>query len=126
PELTSIAEIEGRPVGAGFGLLDYNQIIRKIGGRLYPFGWVSLLTGRQKIKRIRLISTNVLPEYQKWGLGLATLERILPDAIGYGIESAELSWVLESNHLSRNTIERGGGRRTKTHRIYDRSLADIR
>lgn len=125
PELTSIAEIDGKPVGAGFGLLDYNQIIRRIGGRLYPFGWVRLLTGRKAIKRIRLISANVLPEYQKWGLGLATLERILPDAIEYGIESAELSWVLESNHLSRNTIERGGGQKTKTHRIFDRSLADI-
>ncbi|WP_372721083.1 N-acetyltransferase [Novipirellula sp.] len=123
PELTSIAEIDGRPVGAGFGLLDYNQIIRQIDGKLFPFGWLKLLTGKRKIDRLRLISTNVLPEYQKWGLGLVTLSRILPDAIAFGIQIGEFSWVLESNSLSRGTIERGGATRTKTHRLYDRSLA---
>ncbi len=124
PELTSIAEIDGKPVGAGFGLLDYNQIIGRIDGRLFPFGWLKLLVGKRKIDRLRLISTNVLPEYQKWGLGLVTLARILPDAIKFGIEIGEFSWVLESNSLSRGTIERGGARRTKVHRIYDRPLAD--
>lgn len=125
PELTSIAEIDGRPVGAGFGLLDYNQIIKKIDGRLFPFGWWKLLTGKKSVDRLRLISTNVLPEYQKWGLGLVTLSRILPDAIEFGIRVGEFSWVLESNSLSRGTIERGGATRTKVHRIYDRSLDDL-
>lgn len=122
PELTSIAEIDGKPVGAGFGLLDYNQIIRKIDGKLFPFGWLRLLMGKRKIDRLRLISTNVLPEYQKWGLGIVTLARILPEAIEFGIETGEFSWVLESNKLSRGTIERGGAKRTKVHRIYDRTL----
>ncbi len=124
PELTSIAEIDGKAVGAGFGLLDYNQIIGKIGGRLLPFGWLRLLFGKRKIDRLRLISTNVIPEYQKWGLGLVTLARVLPDAIKYGIQVGEFSWVLESNSLSRGTIERGGARRTKVHRLYDRSLVE--
>src|SRR6056297_771365 len=122
PELTSIAEIDGRPVGAGFGLLDYNQIIKEIHGRLLPFGWLKLLRSKQKIDRLRLISTNVLPEYQKWGLGLVTLARVLPDAIDFGIQTGEFSWVLESNSLSRGTIERGGAKKTKTQRIYDRKL----
>ncbi|WP_146527634.1 N-acetyltransferase [Novipirellula artificiosorum] len=122
PELTSIAEIDGEPVGAGFGLLDYNQIISKIDGRLFPFGWLRLLTGKRKIDRLRLISTNVLPKYQKWGIGLVTLSRILPDAVDFGIQVGEFSWVLESNKLSRGTIERGGATRVKTHRLYDRSL----
>ncbi|MCG8652483.1 MAG: N-acetyltransferase [Pirellulales bacterium] len=123
PELTSIAEIDGKPVGAGFGLLDYNQLIKQIGGRLFPFGWWTLLTKKRKIDRLRLISTNVLPEYQKWGLGVVTLARILPDAINFGIQIGEFSWVLESNSLSRGTIERGGARRTKVHRIYDKDLS---
>ncbi len=122
PELTSIAEIDGKPVGAGFGLLDYNQVLQKMNGRLLPFGWLKLLIGKRKIDRLRLISTNVLPEYQKWGLGLVTLARILPEAIDYGIQTGEFSWVLESNSLSRGTIERGGAKRTKVHRIYDLKL----
>jgi GNAT superfamily N-acetyltransferase len=125
PEMTSIAEIDGRAVGAGFGLLDYNQIIKKIDGRLFPLGWLKLMTGKRKIDRLRVISTNVLPEYQKWGLGLVTLAHVLPEAIAFGIKIGEFSWVLESNSLSRGTIERGGAERTKVHRIYDRSLAEL-
>lgn len=125
PELTSIAEIDGEPVGAGFALLDYNQIIKQIDGRLFPFGWLRLLTGKKRIDRVRVISANVLPEYQKWGLGIVTLARILPDAMERGVQIGEFSWVLESNSLSRGTIERGGASRTKVHRIYDRSLADF-
>ncbi|MFG0290596.1 MAG: N-acetyltransferase [Rhodopirellula sp. JB044] len=125
PELTSIAEIDGKPVGAGFGLLDYNPIIRRIGGKLLPFGWLHLLLGRKKIKRLRLVSANVLPEYQKWGLGLVTLYPIVPASIDYGITVGEFSWVLESNQLSRGTITRGGATCTKTHRIYDRPIVDV-
>lgn len=124
PELTSIAEIDGKPVGAGFGLLDYNPIIRRIGGKLLPFGWYHILFGRKKIKRLRMVSANVLPEYQKWGLGLVTLYPILPVALDFGIEVGEFSWVLESNQLSRGTIQRGGAVCTKTHRLFDRPLVD--
>ena len=124
PELTSIAEIDGTPVGVGFGLLDYNQIVKQINGKLLPFGFIKLLTRKREIKRLRLISTNVLPEYQKWGLGLVTLNRILPDALDFGITIGEFSWVLESNSLSRGTIERGGAKLTKTHRVYDLPLND--
>lgn len=122
PELTSIALIDGKPVGAGFGLLDYNPIIRRIGGKLLPFGWLHLLMGRKKLTRLRMVSANVLPEYQKWGLGLVTLYPIVPAAIDFGIQTGEFSWVLESNQLSRGTIQRGGATLTKTHRIYDRVL----
>jgi GNAT superfamily N-acetyltransferase len=119
PELTSIAEDETGPVGVVFGLLDYNPLIRQIDGRLFPFGFLRLLRGRRKIKRVRLVSTNVLPKYQMWGLGLVLMARIIPPAIGYGIEEAEFSWVLESNKLSRGTLERGGAELIKKYRIFD-------
>jgi hypothetical protein len=56
PEMTTAAEVNGEPVGAVFGLLDYNPRIRKINGRLFPFGFLRLLMNKKAIKRIRLIS----------------------------------------------------------------------
>ncbi len=38
PELALIAEVDGKPIGAVFGLPDYNPRIREIDGRLFPFG----------------------------------------------------------------------------------------
>jgi len=119
PEMTAIAEIEGKPVGAVFGLLDYNPRIKEIGGRLFPLGFLKLLFGRKELKRVRLISTNVIPEYQKWGVGLLIASRLVPECKAWGIEEAEFSWVLESNTLSYGTLKRGGAKITKTYRIFD-------
>ena len=119
PELTTAAEVDGRVVAAVFGLLDYNPRIKLIDGRLFPFGFIRLLTRRKQIKRIRLISTNVLPEYQRWGLGVVILSRLVPIALEWGIQEAEFSWVLETNHLSYKSLQRGGAKLTKTYRIYD-------
>ncbi len=125
PELTTFIEVDGKPVGAGLGLMDYNQIIKKINGRLLPFGFLKLMMGKRKLDRVRLMSTNVLPEYQKWGFGLLALERMLDDVLKMGVKHGEFSWVLESNHLSRASLERGGLERSKTYRLYDRSLQDF-
>lgn len=124
PELTTIIEVDGKPIGAGLGLLDFNPVIKQIGGRLFPFGFLKLLRSKRKLKRVRLMSTNVLPEFQKWGFGLLALERMLPDIQKLGIERGEFSWVLESNHLSRASLERSGVKRSKTYRLYDRALSD--
>jgi len=119
PELTAVAEVEGKPIAAVFGLLDYNPRIKKINGKLFPFGFLRLLWNRRAIKRVRLLSTNVLPEYQRWGVGLVAMSRLLPDVLEWGIQEAEFSWVLESNHLSFKTLKRGGARISKKYRIYD-------
>lgn len=119
PQLTQVAEVDGRPVGAVFALPDYNPRIRKINGRLFPFGFIRLLYNRLSIPRIRLLSTNVLPEYQLLGLGLVLTGRLLPIALDQGVTEGEFSWVLESNYRSRKSLERGGALREKTYRIYD-------
>lgn len=119
PELAVGVEINGELVGASFGLPDYNPRIKEIDGRLFPFGFLKLLRKKDQIKRIRILSTNVLPEYQMQGLALLLLEGLVPKAIESGIQEAEFSWVLESNRFSRGSLEKGGAIRNKTFRIYD-------
>jgi GNAT superfamily N-acetyltransferase len=119
PKLTSICESDGRVVGASFALLDYNPRIKQIDGRLFPFGFIRLLWNRRNIKRIRLISTNVVPEFQRWGIGLLLMHHFVKPALDWGLEEAEFSWVLESNALSFKSLKRGGGKITKTYRMYD-------
>ena len=119
PELTAIAEVDGVPVGVTFGLLDYNPRIKKIDGRLFPFGFLRLLTNKRALTSVRIIATNVVPEYQKWGLGLTLLAKLVPSALAWGIKEAEFSWVAESNHLSYKSLKRGGAKITKSYRIYD-------
>ncbi len=119
PELAIIAEIDGRSAGAVFGLPDYNPRIREIDGRLFPFGMIRLLRKKNEIKLVRMISTNVLPEFQRMGVGLVLMHGLVPKVLDWEIEEAEFSWVLESNMLSRGSLEKGGATLYKTYRLYD-------
>ena len=101
PELTCVAEVDGKAIGAVFGMPDYNPRIKAIDGRLFPFGFLKLLSKKNNIKRIRLISTNVLPEYQKWGIGIVLLVSLIPKGIEIGMEEAEFSWVSEAQYIGR-------------------------
>jgi GNAT superfamily N-acetyltransferase len=122
PQLTALAELDGKLVGAIVGLLDYNPRVRRIGGRLFPFGLFRLLWNRRQIKRIRMMSANVVPEYQLMGIGLALLGFMVPRCWDWGLEEVEFSWVAESNDLSRGSLEKGGAERRKTYRVYDREI----
>jgi hypothetical protein len=118
PELALVAEVNGTPIGSIFCLLDYNPRIKAINGRLFPFGFLRLLWNKRGIKRMRVISTNVVPEYQAWGVGLVLTAALVKPVLDWGMEEAEFSWVLESNYLSKRTLERGGAIVTKKYRIY--------
>ncbi len=119
PELTVFADVEGQTVGVAFCLPDYNSRIKEIDGRLFPFGFIKLLRNKRSIKRFRVLSANVIPEYQRWGLGIVLMAGLVPKVLEYGIQEAEFSWVLESNTLSRATCERAGAKLYKTYRMYD-------
>ncbi|TWT94854.1 hypothetical protein Pla108_37050 [Botrimarina colliarenosi] len=122
PELARIAEVDGKPVGCVFGLLDYNPRIKAIDGRLFPFGWVRLLRNKKSLSRIRMVSTNVLPEYQSWGVGVCLSVSLLEPALSHGVTDCEFSWILETNDLSRKTVEKGGALRYKTWRVFEKAL----
>ncbi|GHT44263.1 hypothetical protein FACS189454_01170 [Planctomycetales bacterium] len=120
PELTTAVEMDGKMVGASFALPDFNPRIKAIGGRISLWKLWKLLRHKEQIKSIRVISTNVLPEYQMQGLGMLLLNGLVPKVIQSGITDAEFSWVLESNSFSRGSLEKGGAIRTKTYRVYDK------
>jgi GNAT superfamily N-acetyltransferase len=122
PEFAAFAVVDGVAVGAVLALLDYNQIIRKLNGRLLPFGIFRILWGRKRISVARAMAVTMLPEYQQSGLGIVLLDRLVESAKPWGLKGWEFSWVLESNEASRGSLRRAGTRLTKTYRIYDRAL----
>jgi hypothetical protein len=122
PELVVGAEIDGQLVGIVLALPDYNPRIKQIDGRLLPFGFLRLLLGRRKIKKVRILAANVLAEYQLMGVALVLLRQMTPAALEYGIREVEYSWIAESNSLSRGSLEKGGAKRIKTYRVYDVDL----
>ena len=122
PEFAAFALVEGKAVGAILALLDYNQIIRKINGRLWPFGIFRLWWGHKRINVARAMAVTMVPGYQQSGISIVLLDRLVESAKPWGLKSWEFSWVLESNKSSRGSLERAGTKRSKTYRIYDQTL----
>ena len=123
PKLVFFAEIEGKPVGFSLSLPDFNQVLKKMNGRLLPFGFIKMLLNKRKIDTLRVIIMGVKPEFQKKGIdSLFYLETIIAGN-NFGCKGAEISWVLEDNMPMRMTAEKLGAGIYKTYRIYHKSLS---
>jgi GNAT superfamily N-acetyltransferase len=119
PELAIVAEIDDKPIGVVLCLPDFNPLIKKIDGRLLPFGVFRLLWAKRQIRKVRIMAANVVPEYQMLGVGLVMLRALVPYGLRYGLKEVEYSWIAESNRLSRGSLEKGGAKLIKTYRVYD-------
>jgi ribosomal protein S18 acetylase RimI-like enzyme len=113
---------EGQLVAFCIALPDLNQVMAQIrSGRLLPFGWYRLLTGRRKVDRARIWLLGIRPDHQHLALG-PLLYREITDRLTARphMRSAEASWILATNSRMNDQIEALGGCRTKVWRLYER------
>jgi hypothetical protein len=122
PELLLMAEVGGDPAAFFMAVPDYNQVLRRINGKLGPVGAVKFLWYARKITDIRVLTMGVKEGYRKKGIeGLLYLESFRA-AMKKGYERAEMSWVLEDNVLMRRGCELMGGKLYKRYRIFEKRL----
>ena len=124
PDLAFIAEYNGKPVGFCLTLPDFNQALKKINGRLLPFGIFKLLYYAKKIKQARVITMGVIKEYQLRGIDSLFYLETYRRGIAKGYNGAEFSWILENNVMMNRAAQMIGGRIYKTYRIYDRLILE--
>jgi GNAT superfamily N-acetyltransferase len=117
-----IAERDGEVMGAALTLPDVNQVLARMGGRLFPLGWLKFLRGRRKIDQIRVFALGVRPEYQHLGVAAALFVRHLEASAKTGIMAGEMGWILETNEAMNRAMEGMGGHVVKKYRIYELPL----
>lgn len=125
PEMVLIAEHEGTPVAFALALPNINQALIRLKGKLLPFGLLKLLWHTKinnKINSCRLITFGVIPDYQKRGIDSLMYMESVRRGKERGYEWAEMSWVLETNHLMCRGCEEMGGVLYKRYRILEMPL----
>ncbi len=129
PRSIAIAELRGAPVAMSIGLPNVNEAIADLNGRLLPFGWAKLLW-RLKVRvprtsRVPLMGVRKAYHGTMLGAALAfsVIDRMRREQKALGVESGELSWILEDNRAMRHMIEQLGGVAYKTYRVYAKDLA---
>lgn len=122
-DLVLFAEIKGEAVAFVASFPDYNQVLRRLNGKIGLTGAFKFLYYSKKIKDLRTMLLGVKYGYQKRGIeGLLYLETF-KRGLRRGFERSELSWILEDNTLMRRGIEMLGGRIYKTYCLYEGSIS---
>ena len=113
---------EGETVGVALTLPDYNQVLKKLNGRLLPFGWFTALRERKKIDKVRVFALGVKPDYQHTGVAAGLYKRHYEMAASTPQDGGETGWILEVNKPMNRGMEAMGGKIVKTYRIYGKDL----
>jgi GNAT superfamily N-acetyltransferase len=117
-----IAEKGDEVVGAALTLPDINQVLKKMNGRILPFGWWHFLTGRRKIDRVRVFALGVKKAYQHLGVAAALYKRHRETAEYMPQKGGQTGWILETNTPMNRAMEGMGGKIAQVYRLYGRPL----
>ncbi len=123
PNWAMVAETkEGETVGVALTLPDYNQVLKKLHGRLLPLGWLTALRERKRIDAVRVFALGVKPEYQHTGVAAGLYKRHYDMAESTPQHGGETGWILETNKPMNRGMEAMGGSVVKRFRIYGKDL----
>jgi GNAT superfamily N-acetyltransferase len=117
------AEKDGETVGAALTLPDYNQVLRRLNGRLLPLGWAKALWYRRKIDSVRVFALGVRPDYQHAGVAAGLYIEHFNMAAATPQTWGETGWILEVNEPMNRAMEAMGGRIVKRYRLYEKPLS---
>ena len=124
-----IIEVDGKAAAFIFAVPNLMELFaRGFDGKLLPFGWLrlamALLIPRYQTSRVPLMGVVSAYQGSALGAGLAmmAIEEIHRRGKARGLKTVELGWILEQNTAMRRMIERIGGAKVKTYRIFERSL----
>jgi GNAT superfamily N-acetyltransferase len=122
PEISPLIEVDGKPAAFALALCDANVAVKRIGGRLFPFGWITLLSTMRRTNRFRLVLMGVLEEFRGQGLEAALYHQVVREAIRLGYREIEMSQIVETNTAMLASLDHWPVERSKTWRIYEKDL----
>jgi GNAT superfamily N-acetyltransferase len=122
PSFGFVAEVEDEVAGFALALPDYNQVLKKMRGRLFPFGFIHLLLGKKDIDTVRVIALGVIEKYRARGIDALLYHAIAQNFYRLGYKKCEMSWILEDNKMMRRALERIGAIVKKRYQIFEKKL----
>jgi GNAT superfamily N-acetyltransferase len=122
-DLVLFVEHKGRTVGFAGALPDLNQVLIKMNGRLFPFGFVKYLAGRRRITGVRALVFGVVPEFLHSGLAYLLYAELEKAVVRKGYRWCELSWQIEDNQAINHFAASIGAAPYRKYRIYEKSIS---
>ena len=115
-----IARSGDAPIGFVLALPDYNQVLKKMNGKLLPFGFIKYLWYKNRIDGIRGFAQYVIPRFRNKAVNAAIFQKILLAAEKKKYRYIEGSSINENNLKSRRVFENTGIKPYKIYRVYQK------
>ena len=110
------------PIGFMVALPDYNQVLKRMKGKILPIGWAKFLYYKRKINGARAMIQMVDKNYHNLGVNNAMYFEAYKDWQATKLKFIEASCIDETNIQSRLSVEKAGGRHYRTYRTYKLDL----
>ncbi|MDL1965559.1 MAG: N-acetyltransferase [Candidatus Desulfofervidus auxilii] len=121
PDLALVIEKDGKIVGFNLSIWDINPILKKLNGRLFPFGIFKWLYYSRKLTFVRGITLGISEQY-RYILGPLLFLKLLEISKQKGFLRWEIGWVLENNVIVQNIFKKINAKLYKKYRIFVKEL----
>jgi hypothetical protein len=126
PEYIYFLYLKGEPAAFLLCLPDINNVLIRIkSGKLFPTGIFKLLFFKKYIQTGRILLMGVKNQFRNQGLDVLIYNRMIEDMfskVPRNIKNAEMSWILEDNHVMVNILETMNADPYKRYLIVKKSL----
>ena len=129
-ELNMIAEVDGEPVAFMLTFPDMNAVLKRIGGRLLPFGWLKMLRWLKKPTgadmRVPLMGVRRELQNSRMASQLAfmMIERIRRNATeNFESVRGEIGWILDDNKGMLAIADAIDSRINREYVVFEKAIA---
>ncbi len=122
PEFVLFAFLKEEPVGMIITVPNYNEVLKKLNGKIGPIEIIKFIYYRNKIKSLRVMVMGVKKEYRGRGVDVVMYYETMLNALKIGYQWGEISWILEDNIMMNRAAETLGAVLYKKYRVYEKDI----
>ena len=122
--LPVVLDETGRMVGFTIAMPSLSRALQKSKGRLFPFGFIHLLSALRRFDRVDMYLGGVREEYKGRGVNAIMMDTFFQSLRKYGVKRVHANPQMETNHAVLEQWQYFTVRHHKTRRIYIKHLAD--
>ncbi|MHC5078528.1 MAG: hypothetical protein ACYTHN_05890 [Planctomycetota bacterium] len=122
PQLVKLVMKGDEIVGFLFAYPNINAALRKAKGKLWPFGWLSILREAKRTRWVDVNGVGLLPEVQGRGANAVLYDALEKTLRAFGFEHANIVQINEKDQKIAGDMKALGVQWCVRHRVYRRAL----
>jgi len=122
PEMVQFACINDKLIGFAATIPELAEDIKKVNGRIFPFGWIRMIKKMKKPEKVRAVLLFISSEYSNLAISGAFIINLRKKLRKIGVREIEFSTISSKNRQMMNITDFLGLNKIKTYTIYGKPV----